>query len=154
MTTIATPHRGSMLADVVLGLIPGPQRELIDILVADLHWSVDTLRDVSVDWVTRSFNQANRNDPRVHYQSWAGVTGLLNGDLPNAVMAPLHLIHQGLDGPNDGMVALRSARWGRFRGTIPADHYAEVGHPLGMNGIFQHEQFFRDLVRELREMGY
>ena len=29
--------------------------------------------------------------------------------------------------PTDGMVSVESARWGRFRGCLPADHYHVIG---------------------------
>ena len=154
LSTMSSPHHGSVVADIVHGLIPGPQQELIDILVDDLNWSVDTLRDVTTSYTTEQFNPANPDDPRVYYQSWAGVTGILEGDIPNVILAPIAAIHRPFDGPNDGMVSSRSARWGDFHGTVPADHYAEVGHPLGLNGLFQHDEFFRDLARDLRDMGF
>jgi len=34
---------------------------------------------------------------------------------------------QPLTSPSDGMVSVESAKWGRFRGCVPADHYDLVG---------------------------
>jgi triacylglycerol esterase/lipase EstA (alpha/beta hydrolase family) len=46
--------------------------------------------------------------------------------------APFSTLTHGDDGrvvtsPSDGMISVASARWGRFRGCLPADHYDLVG---------------------------
>ena len=61
--------------------------------------------------------------------------------------------------PNDGLVTVKSARWGRFLGCIPAAHLEEVGQPLGVapgsvgDVKFDHLVFFRRLVAFLRAGG-
>lgn len=59
--------------------------------------------------------------------------------------------------PNDGMVRVESAKWGRFRGCIPADHLDEVGHkkngPDARTG-FDHVRFYRNVAFELSDLGY
>lgn len=60
--------------------------------------------------------------------------------------------------PNDGLVSIESARWGRFLGCIPADHLDEVGHILGdragLLNDFDHLRFYRDLVGYIRAQGF
>jgi triacylglycerol lipase len=59
--------------------------------------------------------------------------------------------------PNDGLVSIESARWGRFLGCIPADHLDEIGHLVGdragLLNDFDHLAFYRDLVGFLRAQG-
>jgi triacylglycerol lipase len=31
-----------------------------------------------------------------------------------------------LEGPNDGMISMASARWGEYLGTVHADHFAQT----------------------------
>jgi triacylglycerol lipase len=56
--------------------------------------------------------------------------------------------------PNDGLVRVVDARWGRFLGCVPADHLDEVGQlrgdSPGFGNDFDHRQLFVDLVRFLR----
>ncbi|MCB9522620.1 MAG: alpha/beta fold hydrolase [Myxococcales bacterium] len=76
----------------------------------------------------------------------------------------LFLMEAALDGgifdpmPNDGLVTVESARWGRFLGCIPADHLDQMGHLLGdLPGLlnpFRHKVFYRDLVAWLRSQGH
>lgn len=70
------------------------------------------------------------------------------------------------DGPNDGMVEVRSARgpddvprprW-IFRGCLPADHLDEVGQPHhdapDPKTGFDHLRFYRNVARDLAELGF
>ncbi len=56
--------------------------------------------------------------------------------------------------PNDGVVRVSSARWGRFLGCIPADHLDQVGQlfgdePGGFNR-WDHLDFYAEYVAWLR----
>ena len=58
---------------------------------------------------------------------------------------------------NDGLVAVPSARWGRFLGCVPADHFDEVGQiaevaPDLISGFF-HRDLYRNLVAMLHLEG-
>lgn len=128
----------------------------------------------------RRFNLATPDHAQVFYQSWAGVSsvgglhnasdrvaceGVLLGDgrvadRMNPLLVPgAAVIAGGVKLiPNDGMVAVASAKWGWFRGCIPADHLDEVGQiendePDADTG-FDHIRFYRNLAFELAEFGY
>lgn len=126
------------------------------------------------------FNAQVQDDSRVYYQSWAGVSsvlGLNNGkdeeaceglflrhpgqsDVMNKLLWPMAaILAPGLSlTPNDGMSTVASARWGEFRGCIPADHYDEVGQ-IRRDGAdthtgFDHVRFYRNVAFDLAERGY
>ena len=52
-------------------------------------------------------------------------------------------------GPNDGLVSVGSARWGRFKGVVPLDHLEQIG--LGMLGD-KHLPLYRQIVFALKEI--
>jgi triacylglycerol lipase len=58
---------------------------------------------------------------------------------------------------SDGLVTVKSAKWGTFQGCIPADHLDEVGMP-NLSGadlsIFDSLRFYREVVAELRAHGH
>ena len=59
--------------------------------------------------------------------------------------------------PNDGLVTVESARWGRFLGCVPADHLDEVGQlahltPNLLSG-FDHKDLYRRITAELHGDG-
>ena len=121
-----------------------------------------------------NFNPQVPDDPRVTYLSWAGVSEIIG--IPNpkddaACEGTLHTrlgIRDGMDlslvlaapfvahgielRPNDGMVTVESAKWGKFMGCVPADHLDEVGQPKdSANPLtgFDHLQFYRTIASSL-----
>jgi triacylglycerol lipase len=60
--------------------------------------------------------------------------------------------------PADGMVSVESAKWGTFRGCLPADHYdviGQIGHSTRdpMTG-FDAPRFYRTLASDLAERSF
>lgn len=139
LTTIGTPHQGSPVADLVdnpLALSPFPHlpfgaaANLFQQALGDLGISLDGLRDLTTS-VCQAFSARYSDNPAVAYFSSAG-TGRPN--FPHTASLFL-LFHQYISArtgqPNDGLVAVDSARWGTFdTATWAADHAEEVGHNL------------------------
>jgi triacylglycerol lipase len=127
------------------------------------------------------FNTENPDDSAVYYQSWAGVSsvfGVQNDAREDEVCEGRMLRHEGtvdkLDAtlvptaafvahgtklyPNDGMVRVSSAKWGKFQGCIPADHLDEVGQTKDdgpdKNTGFDHLRFYRNVVFDLSARGF
>lgn len=194
VTTISTPHRGSRIADVLLGLVGGAVEPALDALaeaMAARYTTADlaegsSLRAALSSIAEKSAADFNRRVPDatgVVYQSWAGVasvTGLENDSARAACTADggEYLVHPaGTDRlsprlwpmapfvghgtellPNDGMVTVESARWGHFRGCIPADHYDEVGQidapAYQQRTGFDATAFYRTLAFDLATRGF
>ena len=189
VTTISSPHHGSAVADVALRLLPEPADDLISDLAT--LWST-TFNAIEEDADVRAaltslstaemarFNEEVVDDPRVYYQSWAGVSSVLGfnnardevaceglllrhegqSDVMNALLLPMAaILAPGLSlTPNDGMSTVASARWGEFKGCIPADHYDEIGQikrdsPDPHTG-FDHVRFYRNVAFDLARRGY
>lgn len=122
------------------------------------------------------FNAEVKDAPGVYYQSWAGITSHLDPHIdPKEIdacegkvesyknrhdqmtnlqlIAAAPIVGHGIGNagePNDGMVTVESAKWGEFKGCIPADHLDEVGQPSreGPNrwSRFDHVRFHRRVV--------
>jgi triacylglycerol lipase len=127
LTTLSTPHRGTLLADWFLQ----NYRNRVPLLLAleALGTNVDGFRDCRPE-VCREFNARTPDAPQVRYFSFAG-------DVPLVRVTPM--LRRGwemisaVEGPNDGMVSVQSARWGEFLGTVSADHFAQMP-----DGLFLH----------------
>jgi triacylglycerol lipase len=117
----------------------------------------------------------------VYYQSWAGIATLTGarvdapaceGKMLGGYSSRLELIHDGHfiplipafrrpeHQPNDGHIPVASAKWGNFRGCLPADHLDLVGQPAAQHASistrtgFDHRAFYRVMAHELAEQGY
>ncbi len=191
VTTFATPHRGTRIADVVLGLVAdGRFQSLVDRLVQILGrplWDAAgeetslfaSLRQLSTEGMN-AFNERHPNQVSVAYYSLTGRTDMHLGGrdcqvdgspdfvrryrfTADPVEPLLDIAEQIVDGGaenvvNDGLVRVRDARWGRFLGCVPADHFDEVGQLFGdrpgRGNDFDHRLFYAELIAFLRAAGH
>lgn len=166
LTTVATPHRGTPLCDVALGLLPGAGEEvlyaLFNLLGATVVGSESdaeaSFYAMTQDYVQNVFNPANPDDPRVSYISWMGRTclyGIDCDDICDIEIRWAYDIIYLIEGANDGIVPVSSAPWGDYRGEVPADHFDEVGQLFGVtNAHFDHEEFYLERARDLGAEGH
>jgi triacylglycerol esterase/lipase EstA (alpha/beta hydrolase family) len=142
VTTIAAPHHGTPLADASVGFMVDSQLR-------------DTMQQMSVAAMD-GWNQLHPDVAGIPYFSWTGVTG--DGDPIDPLLAGTYTYLLEAAGPNDGLVDVASAHWGEYLGTVPADHFDEVGlftvaETDPISG-FNHRQFFVDLAADLESRGY
>lgn len=128
-------------------------------------------------WGMRRFNEEITDAPGIPYFSIAGRSSdrlatreCQSADAPDFITryarqgdrldplltSPEFIVHEG-GLANDGFVRVRDAKWGKFLGCIPADHFDEVGHlfddttPDGRH--WNHVELYDGLVRYLRGLG-
>lgn len=198
ITTIATPHLGTNVANAGLDLSSGDYRAVLEALGAREDPPDDTALQVVLGRLTpekmRAFNEEITDAPGVLYQSFAGISHIFGQPLvpseadvsrecrgPDgtlllarsgdgydvmspilAATAPFADAGIGEDAaallrPSDGMVSIASARWGRFRGCVPADHYDLIGQ-IGDLGVdpssgFEATRFYQNLAVDLARRG-
>lgn len=161
LVTIATPHRGTPLTDIALGLLPGPGEEalyfMLELLGATAVGSESdaeaSFESMTTSYVQDTFNPANPDDPRVSYISYKGKTcplGITCGDVCDVEIRWSYDLIYLQAGDNDGIVPVSSASWGDDRGELAADHFDEVGQLFGVTGPnFDHEEFYSEVALDL-----
>ncbi|KAJ9301280.1 hypothetical protein DTO271G3_1415 [Paecilomyces variotii] len=114
LTTIATPHRGSSIADYIFERI-GDDR-LPQIYYAFNRMRIDT---GAFDQLTRKYIEEtfNPNTPDVEDVSYYSYGAMINPGFWT-VFRQSHRILEQLEGPNDGLVSIASSRWGSYKGTL------------------------------------
>jgi len=146
LTTIATPHRGSSYADWAVKNA-GAAIKLLKVLGIQMQAILDLTTEAC-----RRFNETTPDAPGVKYISYSG------SQPHEKICSYLRLPHKIIfkaEGPNDGLVSVRSAKWGEYRGNIPADHLNQICR----KGLFEkHEEFdglrfYRKLAEDLRREG-
>lgn len=165
ITTIGTPHRGSSIASFTwrakmyrMAVIrPIPLRSLANVddetrqfyrELRDCRW--DGVHDVTPSYLQKEFNLRIIDHPSVRYFSFAGKMGGCGGAPLWLPLVPQWLFLRAVEGPNDGLVAVESCKWGTFLGTLPASHVDLVGHLYPRTRIpFDRLKFYRDLVAGL-----
>jgi triacylglycerol lipase len=150
LTTIATPHHGTSVADwggQRFGRALAGRRLLQDVGVEAGAFD-DLTREAS-----ERRNAALAGAPEVPTFSYGGARPWY------AVAAPLQVsfrVLQRREGPNDGLVSAASARWGTYLGTLDADHFAQTGWHWTPPGLarFAHLDFYARLASDLAARGY
>jgi triacylglycerol lipase len=182
LTFLATPHRGSAAADAFLALPlagRGPLTQALMLIYSGLAGRPDAEANLNQQMQELSrphmeqFNRETPDHPEVRYRSWAGrsVSNRLVRDVASEacdsgihsnpsgrdIVDPLFVLVQPAvtraQGPNDGLVAVSSAKWGTFMGCVPADHLDEVGMlgdraPQRFSG-FSYLELFETIAEDL-----
>jgi triacylglycerol lipase len=150
LTTIATPHRGTYLVDWFITNF----RNRLPLLLAleAMGMNVDGFRDCRPS-ACRGFNKRTPNMPQVHYFSYAG--SVSSGRVTPLLRRAWSLLNS-VEGPNDGMVSLESARWGECLGVLHADHFAQTPDRVFVRPgeDFDALGFYYRLLEDLARRGF
>lgn len=153
LTTISTPHRGIVIFDATNQWTPLNAQQIVDNALGKVGMSWDMMKDLSMAFMNGTFNPTTPDDPGVFYQSWGGLAdpwGHTGTRLTPVMWASWFMVSAN-QGDCDGMVAVDSAKWGLWRGTIPADHLGEIGSG---STKFAHLPFYESIARDLAARGY
>jgi len=164
LTTLGSPHRGSSIADIVVGRVPLPRfvlARLINIygrIIGDQR--PDSLR-AAVQLTKLSMENFNKDVPDVegvYYQSYASH---VNRQYPSVMWRSLAGILHNIEGKNDGLVSIESSKWGNYRGLIQTEKFPSLSH-ADMIGLaqfsvikdFKAHWFFAHIIHDLKLRGY
>ncbi len=158
LSMLSTPHRGSPIANLVYDRVDSREHLVVKSLGVYLALKGEDETDAYASGLqlTTSFMAAfNRVVPDVegvYYQSWAGT---IDEQYHNPVWTGIADILAVTEGPNDGLVSLKSARWGVFRGEIPGTSHAGIINLRRFDGEHRLDvaSFYRDLLGDLAGRG-
>lgn len=170
LTTLATPHRGIVSMDqmrerarpVYDGLVALFNR-MLTVDGGEENPSPKVYEQMTADYM-KVFNLLVPNVESVYYQSYAF-------DMKNPWSDPAMGIFYGfvrkMEGPNDGLVSVESAKWGDFRGVYSGPGRHGISHPAAVDsrkkgirtrkrsgGILDITDLYWDLVCRLKALGY
>ena len=165
LTTINTPHRGCVFAEYLLEKIPASVRQgIADTYNAALKRLGDEKPDflAAVTDLTASACEARNavtpDDPTVVYESvMSYCKKARHGRFPLNMTQP---VVRYFDGPNDGLVAVDSARWGRRFTLLQPTGKRGISHgdvvDLNRENIpgFDVREFYVNLVADLKRRGF
>ncbi|MCA1828005.1 MAG: lipase family alpha/beta hydrolase [Myxococcales bacterium] len=140
LTTIATPHLGTPLADIGSKLLARFVRMLGRLI--DLRAFVELTTDQMAQ-----FNRLNQNVPGVSYGSVIARSTQLG---THPLLWATHRYLTKRAGANDGVVPSASQPWGDVIREIDADHWAQIG----WTRTYDAESLYEELLQDLRGRGF
>lgn len=117
LTTIATPHRGSSAADIVLREIGPDYLPRLYSVLARMKVSTGAFAQLTRNYVCENFNPVVLDNESVRYFSYGASC---QPHLFSVFKLSHDLIFE-LEGPNDGLVSVASSKWGGedgYKGTL------------------------------------
>ena len=139
LTTLSTPHRGSPVAD--RGTDVARRLHVLEMLRA-IGGDSAAFEDLRTD-ACAAFNAETPDLPSVRYAS-VGATMPRPG-IAMTLRGTFDLIRE-VDGDNDGLVSVNSAKWGEAFDVVTADHFdligwtppvaSPLGHPADVASIW------------------
>jgi hypothetical protein len=119
--------------------------------------SLSNAYDVTTRYMKNVFNPKTPDVKEIYYQSWAAKVKYA---CPTIVLDPIWRMLKTVEGPNDGLVSVESAKWGNFRGVESAawwspgcDHLNIIGHLFGLTPGFNAPSFYVNIVADLKTRG-
>ncbi len=132
LTMISTPNYGSALVGGLYDSLPDILFRVIGAVANVVRWFYGDKNPDFYNGVLsltpaymEAFNKQNPNKSGVYYQSYAGS---LENPTSDIIMMFTAYPIRNLEGENDGMVSVASAKWGNFRGVLRGSGYQGISH--------------------------
>ncbi len=159
LTTLSTPHHGSGLSTKLLQMPAFLSKTIA--FFADTFYRLlgdrqpDILRlgqELTADAMA-AFNKTVPNAPSVYYQSFSSTAPHKKAFLR---FIPYQISRYCEQDDTDGMVAVKSSKWGNYRGSMSAelDHFKMVGVYGRKKKLTGVGLFYLHIIQELRDMGF
>lgn len=166
-TSIAGPHRGSSIADMVINTLPETLHDDVGGAFDFIYtWvfgdsnpdSLQNAIDLTTDYMKNVFNPNTPDIDGIYYQSYAAKA---KWSCPSLILQATWLIMLVKEGANDGLVGVESAKWGEFKGvksgawySAGVDHLNIVDQMFGITPGFDAPGFYVDIVNDLKNRGF
>ena len=163
LTTMNTPHRGCRFVDYACRLPEGFYRFVagcFDRTFARFGDKAPDFYTATHQFATEAsvlFNENTPDMPGVYYQSY---TSKMRNPFSHLLLSIPYCLIRPLEGENDGLVSVESAKWGEFRGVFSNRRLRGISHGDIIDLTRQDYRSFDVLetyvriVAELKERGF
>jgi len=163
LTMISTPNKGSGILDVLCKLPDGVYRWICNLIdkyykkIGDNNPDAFTSSRQLAPAYAMEFNEGIKDVPNVYYQSY---TSVMKNCFSHFLLFIPYLILKPIEGENDGLICVESAKWGNFRGVIRNKYRRGISHGDIIDIKREDYREFDvlgkhiEIVSELKKMGY
>lgn len=163
LTTIATPHRGSAVADYVLQQIGDDRLAQLYYVLEQIKVETGAFSQLTREYMEKSFNPSTPDVEDVRYFSYGAV---MEERFWSMFRLPHRLLQQ-VEGYNDGLVSVASSKWGGdhgYKGTLMGVSHLDLinwsnrlkwlaGELTGQKPKFNAVAFYLDIADMIAKEG-
>ena len=162
LTTIATPHHGTSLADFVLStpeLVKDKLAEFFDwfgdnIYPEEKSDAIAAVKQLSRKYVNTEFNPDVKDVDSVNYYSISAAVGKGTSHPLNALYRFQNQFIYQHEGINDSFVSVESAKWGQHLKTASVSHLEQTNIRVSKDRQELVNHFWISVVRHLSDEGF
>lgn len=162
LTTVASPHRGTFLADLVLKT---PEKifekigEVADwlgeiIYPEEKSDAVGSVEQLTRKYVQEVFNPSTPDPDDVPIFSYSAAVGKNTGKSLNPVFLFQNTQIYEKEGINDSFVSVESAKWGEHLGTVKLSHLNQINVQVSRENRPVYRSFWTGVAQTLAERGF
>lgn len=159
LTTLSTPHHGSGLSAKLLTMPAFVAKTIAFFtdtfykLLGDKNPNILQLGQELTAQAMEQFNETVPNAENVYYQSFSSTAPHKKAFLR---FIPYQISRYCEQDDTDGMVAVKSSKWGNYRGSISSelDHFKMVGVYGTKKKLTGVGLFYLHIIQELRDLGF
>ncbi len=162
LTTIATPHRGTSLAEIVLttpDVLKDRLSELMNWLGENVFPdqksdSVAAVEQLTRTYIQEEFNPNTPDDEDVKYYSVSAAVGKGTEHPLTAILRVQNQLIYQKEGINDSFVTAESAIWGEHLGMYSLSHLEQIDIQVSKERRPMVDQMWKDIVLRLQQSGF
>lgn len=162
LTTIATPHHGTFLADLVLKtpeILAGPIGEIVDwfgnnVYPNEKSNTIGSVEQLTLNYVREQFNHDTPDPQNIPIYSYSAAVGRGTNYPLNPIFKFQNSQIYDQEGENDSFVSVKSAQWGTYLGCINLSHLNQINVQVGKEAKPKYLDFWTGVVEKLSEYGH
>ncbi|WP_069132585.1 lipase family alpha/beta hydrolase [Rhodohalobacter halophilus] len=161
LTTIATPHYGTSLAEIVLTtpeLLKEKLNEMMNwfgenVFPNEKSNAREAVEQLTRDYVQSTFNPSTPNHKNVKYFSVSAAVGKGTDHPLNPILRLQNQLIYQKEGTNDSFVTAESAVWGEHIGQYPISHLEQIDIQVSRERRPLVDSMWMDIANNLKKNG-
>lgn len=158
LTTIAAPHRGTSLAEIILTAPDTIKEKLGDIAnwfgeniyPAQKSDAVAAVQQLTREYITEKFNSETPDSTEIPYFSYSAAVGKGTDEPLNPIYRVQNQLIYQQEGVNDSFVGVESAKWGKHLKTLNISHLEQIEIQVSKERKPLVDAFWMDLIMNLK----
>lgn len=162
LTTVATPHHGTFLADLILKtpeIITEKLSDIVDwfgnsVYPREKSEVLNSVEQLCRNYIQKEFNPKTPDIEDFPYFSYSAAVGKGTDYSINPVFMFQNTQIFAKEDINDSFVSVESAQWGEHIGTIPLSHMNQINVQVSKENRPKYQNFWIGVVKMLRDKGF